>query len=298
MSADGRDGESSFRAKAEIQKLARLLERDPQTLGYLAKLPLPELRMLEEQVTDVLFDTNRKTLTRLAAASKVLPAALSAVIAQRAFGPLLAARISGLLEPERAVEIAAKLPPAFLADVAVELDPRRASAVIGRIPAAQIEAVGAQLAARKEYVAMSRFVGHLEEEAIRASLAVIDDEQLLRVGFVLEEKDSLRRLVALLEPERLDGVIDAAASADLWVEALDLLIHLDKRRQRRLIAAAIKRGDEILSSLVLTAERYDLWDALLQLQSLTSDGDQERFAQYLEEHHPEFLDKLELRRRS
>lgn len=293
-----RDGASAFRAQAEILKLARLLEREPQTLNYLTKLPLGDLRALREQVTDVLFDANRRTLTRLAAASKLLPATLTAAIAERAFGPLLAARIAGLLEPERAVEIASKLAPEFLADVAIELDPRRAREVIARIPATQIRTVGAQLAARREYVAMGRFVGHLPPETVRASLEVIDDEQLLQVGFVLEEKDSLRGVVALLPPARLNGLIDTAAAHDLWAEALDLLIHLDKPRQRRLIAAAIQRGEEVLSPLVQAAEQYELWEAVLKLQSLTSEADQERFASYLEKHHPELRQKLELRRRA
>lgn len=296
MSTGARDRVRSFEAQAEVLKLARLLEREPDSLEYLTPLSLADLRRLREQVTDVLFDANRRTLARLAAASKLLPAAVTAAIAQRAFGPLLAARISGLLEPERAVEVAAKLPPAFLADVAVELDPRRAIDVIRRIPPAQIKEVGAQLVSRHEYVAMGRFVGHLPEEAVRASLEVIGDEHLLRVGFVLEQKDRLESVVALLPEQRLDGLIDVAAAHDLWVEALDLLIHLGKRRQRRLIGVAIDRGEPVLSSLVRAAEEYELWDAVLELQALTSDVDQERFAQYLEEHHPELREQLELRR--
>ncbi len=293
MSAGARDRARSFEAQAEVLKLARLLQREPGSLEYLTRLSLTDLRRLREQVTDALFDANRRTLTRLAAASKLLPAGVTAVIAQRAFGPLLAARISGLLEPERAVEVAAKLPPAFLADVAVELDPRRTTDVIARIPPAQIKAVGAELVSRQEYVTMGRFVGHLAEQAIRASLEVIDDEQLLRLGFVLEQKDRLESVVAVLGEQRLYGLIDAAAAHDLWVEALDLLIHLGKQRQRRLIEVAIERGEPALSSLVQAAERYELWDAVLELQSLTSEADQERFAQHLEEHHPELVAKVE-----
>ena len=81
-------------------------------------------------MTETLYDADGGSLGRLAAASRLLPAGLTATIGQRAFGPLLSARLAGLLDPDRAVDVAAKLPPPFLADVAIELDPRRASELI------------------------------------------------------------------------------------------------------------------------------------------------------------------------
>ena len=145
--------------RAEIIKLARLLRVDPSELGYLDQVPEEAVRELREQVTDALFAANSAALSRLAAASKLLPIRVVATIGQRAFGPILAARITALLDPGRAVEMAETMPIAFLADIAVELDPRRASAVIARIPPAQIAAVTKELVARGEYVTMGRFVG-------------------------------------------------------------------------------------------------------------------------------------------
>ena len=42
---------------------------------------------------------------------------------------------------------------------------------------------------------MGRFVGHLNDDAIVAAVQEMDDGQLLRVAFVLEEKERLDRLV-------------------------------------------------------------------------------------------------------
>ena len=125
----------ALQARAEMRKLARILERDPGQLAYLEQLSLEELRSLRERVTEYLWSAHGSTLNRLAAASRLLPSAVSATISERAFGPLLSARMAGLVEPSRAVDIAGRLSPTFLADVAVELDPRRASAVIAGIPA-------------------------------------------------------------------------------------------------------------------------------------------------------------------
>ena len=41
--------------RAEIVKLARLLRRDPATLDYLEQVPADDVRLLREQVTDLLF---------------------------------------------------------------------------------------------------------------------------------------------------------------------------------------------------------------------------------------------------
>ncbi len=285
------NGRRSFEAQAEVLKLARLLHRDAGSLAYLESLPLEDLVELRSQITDVLFSANRRTLTRLAAASKLLPAGVIATIAQRAFGPVLAANIAGLLEPSRAVDVAGKLPPEFVADIAVELDPRRATEVIAQIPPEQIAAVSRELIARQEYVTMGRFVGHLPDPSIRAALAVIDDVALLRVGFVLEQKGRIDHLVGLLDADRHEGLIDAAGE-DLWPQALDLLSHLGASRQRKLAEIAIAKGDGVLESLVQAAEQHDMWDSVLRLESVVGADSRQRFIGFVEEHHPELSPKL------
>lgn len=226
MTPGGRD----LQTQAEIIKLARLLGRDPEALAYLAGVPSDDVRALREQVTDRLFDANAAVLNRIAAASKVLPVSLVATLGQRAFGPVLSARIAGLLEPSRAVEMAERMPIDFLAEIAVDLDPRRASAVIAQIPPQQIAAVTRVLIARKEYVTMGRFVGHLPKESLLAAIGEIDDAALLRVAFVLERKDDLGELLSLVPESRLPGLVRAARENELWLEAADLLEHLGEER--------------------------------------------------------------------
>src|SRR5437660_10323220 len=116
----------THRSAVEIAKLARLLAVAPADLGYLAKVPASDLRALREQIEDMLFTAHGQALSRIATASKVLPAGLVAVIGERAFGPLLCARLAGMLEPSRAVDIASRMPAPFLAQLVVHLDPRRA----------------------------------------------------------------------------------------------------------------------------------------------------------------------------
>jgi len=231
-------------ARAEILKLARLLGVPPERLAYLEEVPAADIRQLREQATDMLFTAHDGALGRLAAASRLLPVGLVALIGERAFGPILAARIAGLLEPHRAVEIAGRLPTEFLADVAVELDPRRAIDVIAGIPPEQIVEVSLELTRRGEFVAMGRFVGHLPLTTLSAAVRALSDADVLRAAFVMEEKDRLDELADVLGEERLSRVIDAAEREGLWLEALDLLGHLGRERQAALIEVARARLDD------------------------------------------------------
>jgi hypothetical protein len=264
---------NGLQTQAEILKLARLLHRDPDELAYLSEIPSEDVRRLRDQITDVLFDAQSHTLGRLAAASKLLPVGVTATIGQHAFGPVISARIAGLLEPRRAVEIADRMPIPFLADVAVELDPRRARDVISRIPPERIAQVSDELVGRGEYVTMGRFVGHLSDPAVRAAVSAMDDASLLRVAFVLESKDGLDDLIAMLPAERLDSVIDAASREHLWVEALDLLANLAPERRAELAERAGEHGEAMLAEVVRTAAERGLWIELLPLvDSLSPDA--------------------------
>ncbi|MDX6682939.1 MAG: hypothetical protein QOG94_2978, partial [Solirubrobacteraceae bacterium] len=215
---------------------------------------------------------------RVAATTRLVPSKLAAVIGERAFGPLLCARLTGLLEPSRAVDIAAKLPTTFLADLAIELDPRRASRVVAEIPPQQIAQITKVLAAHEEHVVMGGFVGHLSEAALRAAIAVVSDEALLRTAYVVESKGSLGALVATLPPERLERIIATAASADLWVEALDVLGHVSERQRGELGDIAAGQPDAVLDSMVRTAQRELLWDDVLPVTRAMSLESRARFA--------------------
>jgi hypothetical protein len=253
-----------LQAHAEVVKLARVLGREPDQLAYLERLSPDELRQLRDGVTETLYDAHGSSLRRLAAASRLLPAGLTATIGQRAFGPLLSARLAGLLDTDKAVEVAAKLPPPFLADVAVELDPRRASELIAGISPELIGQVTAELVARHEYVAMGRFVGHLGDKAIVAALGTMDDHTLLQVAFVLEDKDELSRLLAKVPRRRSAGIIRAAAEHDLWLEALDLLNHLSGRQREDMVTAAMALDASAVDAILAAVIEHGLWaEALL-----------------------------------
>jgi hypothetical protein len=267
--------------RSEILKLARLLERDPDSLAYLDQVPAEDIRAVRELTTERLFDAGSGVLSRIALASKVIPAGLMATLAQRTFGPMLTARIAGEVDPARAIEVAAKLPPPFLADVAIELDPRRAHTMLGQLPATLSGEITGDLIRREEYVTMGRFVGHITPDALRAAIASMTDRELLAVAFVLEDKSALDGLVDELGIERLEGILAAAAEEGQWPEALDLFANLSGERAT-LIANAVAGADpQVLSSLIAAAEEHELWEVLRPMLGLLEPEARARLASHL-----------------
>lgn len=265
--------------RAERVKLGRLLGEEPEELAFLDVLEPGQLRELRERITAALFDDHLAMFRRLAAAAKLLPAALVAQLGRTVFGPMLCARIAGVMPSQRAVDVAAKMPIAFLADVCLELDPRRARDVIAGIPVDRVVAVAHELRARGEYITMARFVDALPDSTIKAVIDDTDDDRaLLEVAFFVESPRRLESIVGLLSEARLRRVLRlATADADrLWPDALAMMGNLSAGLLRRLGDIAIAEDEGVLGSMVRVVQRQGLWVAVLPIVSLMSEAAQTR----------------------
>lgn len=256
---------------AEVLKLERLLGLDAGELDFLEDVDPGELRTLRESATDTLFDTGAATLTRLAAAAKLLPSALVATIAERSFGALLCARAAASVDPAKAIDVAKRLSPEFLADATVELDPRRVAAIIAGVPTALVEPVARELGRREEHVTMGRFLAFVSDHAIVAAMGALSDEAMLRTAFVLEHKDKLDHAVGLLPPERLPGVLRCASVNDLWPEALDLLDHLSQETRGPIADVVSSLDEDLVARLVAAVSAAGIWESLLPVVGTMSD---------------------------
>jgi hypothetical protein len=207
-------------SRAEAAKLGRLLGvGDPGELAFLLGVPAGELREYREAVTDLLYDEDRELLQRAADAARLLPAGTLARIGEGALGPLVCARLCGLVDPRRAAEISEHFTVEFLARLAAELDPRRAVEVVSAIEAETVVAVSLAMAARGEHVAMGRFVAYLEETALGLCIGALHDEDLLRIAFVMEGQERLGSILEILGPERTERMLAAARTNGLAEEA-------------------------------------------------------------------------------
>ncbi|TXH05611.1 MAG: hypothetical protein E6R07_02040 [Nevskiaceae bacterium] len=266
---------------AETVKLARFLGTTADALGYLRALDARQLRTLREVLSAAEFARSRPMFTRVTQASRLLPNALVALIGEKVFGAVLCARIAGLMPADRAVDLAAKMPDAFLADVAVELDPASAREVIAAMPAHRVVAIALILVQRGDFITMGRFVGYLRDTVIAAAItAITSDEALLRTAFFIESKDKLNALIGLLPEARLRSSIRLAADDrhGLWTEALSLMDHASREWKGRIGDLAAAEDASVLGGMLEAAQRLQVWDAVLPIVSCMSEANQRKVA--------------------
>jgi hypothetical protein len=219
---------------AELDKLAHQLSVDPAELDFLGPVPVEDLRELRAQIGEALFQADRHHFTRMAALAKAVPIAVATKVTVLALPPLLAARTAELFEPKKAVEMVVRLPLGYLADVSAVMDPGRSPEVVAAMPPDTVAAVGTELASRSEWVVMGAFVSYVSAPALRATVKRLTGEQLLRIGFVLDDASRLGEISDSLTEAQLDEMLAAACDESLWRELDDLLGKLDDQRADRL----------------------------------------------------------------
>lgn len=263
----------------ELVKLGRLLDLAPGDLRGVEALDVAALRVVRDVVSARLFDDAKPMLARVAKGSKLLPNAITAKVAESAFGSMLCARIAGLLAPAHALDLAIRMSDPFLAEVSAQIDPRGAGPVIGGIPVERVVAVAALLVERRDFVTMARFVDFLAPATIGAVIASIPDElDLLHIGVFVESPAKLAELVSQLPRPRLTAMISALRGGDgsLWREALAIAALLDESWRRTLGDIAAELDREVLVALLEAAERFDVWDAASALIRAMSPDSQRR----------------------
>jgi hypothetical protein len=236
---------SAPQVTAELRKLAHALDVEPSRLDMLAGLPADDLRTLRRQVGEAMFQADRHYLVRVAALSKTVPVAVAVKLTELVLPPLIAARTTELLEPHRAAHLVGKISEKYLADVSRYMDASRAPEVVAAIPADRVADVGAELARREEWVVIGSFVAHVTPEALAATVARFTGEQLLRIGFVLDDVSRLDPIGGMLTDAQVDGLLSAAAEFGLWLELETLVNNLSDERLARLAAHYAALGPSV-----------------------------------------------------
>lgn len=241
--------------QAERIKLARTLGVPETELDFLPPLDPMDLRGLRNRISHTLFDQHQRLFQRMADAGRLLPVGVNAMISEKVFGPMLSARVAGLLQPARALDISGKLSPEFQADLCLTLDPRSTPELLRLMPLTTVVAVGRVLMQRREYITMARFVDCLSDAAIKAVVKdTQDDEPLLRIGYYVESAERLSHTIALIPDPRLPRMIQCSIEgpADLQQAGAALISTVDDRQKARLAEAAATLDRAALEKLVRT----------------------------------------------
>ncbi len=242
--------------EAELVKLARALDTTADGVAFARPLEHGDIRQLRERVVGALYDEHRVVFQRVAAITRILPTPVNVRIALRAFSPLLAARVAGEMTPDRAAELANRMPVEYLAESCVHLDPRRAGPLISRIHSDRVLAVVTELVSRGEFITLGRLLDAATERIVGEVAGMIPDEALLRIGFYAESDKHLTRAVSVLPNRRLRSVVHTALAgpADLRSAGLALIGRLtDDRLRGRLAEYAAEADDDTLTRILHTA---------------------------------------------
>ncbi|MDP9115923.1 MAG: hypothetical protein M3O28_01395 [Actinomycetota bacterium] len=249
--------------EAELRKLAHTLGVQVERLDGLRSIPAADVSVLRTQIAEYLFQADKQHFAKIAALSSAVPVSVAAKLTEHAFPPLLAARTAELIDPRKAADLVSRISDAYLADVSAAMDPSRAPQVIAQIPAARIALVGHELARRSEWVVIGGFITHVTPAALAQTVQTFTGEQLLHIGFVLDDKDRLDAVVSLLSDEQIDELLGAAAQQGLWAECSDLLDHVEPQRLERLSARLAVAAESVraafraaLAEGNLDGERY------------------------------------------
>jgi len=245
-------------AAGERQKLAHALDVAPESLAMLDGLDAQDVRELRQQVSDAMFEAGRAAFERTAALSKMIPGGVAAKLTQAVLPPLVAARVAEVLDPDRAVDMVGRLPESYLAEVAMRMDATRAPHVVDAIPAERVGAIARELARRGEWVVIGGFVSSVSSPALAASVAQFSGEQLLRIGFVLDDVSRFDEIGDLLTEAQLDGMLTAAAASGLWAELAELTSHLTGERLERLRARYAAAPEAVRSAFEAAVEAGEL----------------------------------------
>jgi hypothetical protein len=267
---------SKLGTQSEIDKLGETLALDPDQLAFLSELPPEELRSLRVSVYERMFELDRVLFERLAMLGARLPAAATARVAERLFGPIISARVVAEMPTAPALAVAERVSPAFFADAAPYLDPRRLRDMIPRLPVERAVEVARELVSRGQFMTVSRFVDFVTDEQTRAVVDAIDDEAaILRVAFYMGSKNRMDHLFRTLAPERIERMVRRVEQQpdELLPAFLSVLIHVSYALRRELGEIIAAQPPGVLAGYVRATHRQQLWpDVLPVLAGMADDA--------------------------
>ena len=274
---------SSLRQHAKRLRLARLLWESPDRLDFLRELSAAELAILHGACRAALLAPHRALYQRLAHASKLLPTALTAHIAEHTLGPLLCARISAEMSMPRTLALCQHLSPPFMAAVTLhmdmDMDMDSLADLAAALPPESLRGIARELVARGEFITQGELVDFLPPGiTTRIAAEIASGEVMLRILLFIKSPARLQSLLEQLPLSELGALARAAAddSLGLLPHTLCLLQRLTPIWQHRLIDTALAEGEATLTKLVLETDRLDLWGSALPFSALLDRAAQHR----------------------
>lgn len=226
----------------ELRRLAQVLHRKPDELGYLAALDGAGLMKLRTLIQNSLLEEFSALFEKLAASGKIAPDALSAFLCRKVFGASITANMSYYVPPDRAARMCKHFDEHFMADIAREQIPERAQEQLEKLPVDLMRGVTRQMLASKDFHIMGGFTDYLpEEKATILMEEIADPADNLRISCFAQRKDRIAKLAIAMDDEQLQRLITAAFTQPEFIDEVGLvtanMAPKDQQRMARLTDA-------------------------------------------------------------
>ncbi|MEU2033795.1 hypothetical protein [Nocardia amamiensis] len=181
---------------AVLAGLARLLDVPVDRIAYLAELPAEDIAEFRRQLSDLLFESTAPGLAKIAAATKIIPPPIAAKVITRNNSPLMTAHMAAVMDTDRAIATAQRLPPKYLAAVATHLDLSRSAALITGLPDRLVVAVARELADQQDWTTLSAMIEIATDAHLARCLDVLAESEIIAAARLLSDPDASARLLA------------------------------------------------------------------------------------------------------
>lgn len=259
--------------RAEIGKLARLLDVDPKSLVFLEPAGWREIRQLRQLVSDHFFGAGEPRLRNLAAIAKLVPVQVIVKLAPLVFEPRMGAGLASLIDEDKALKLVPKLPPSMLAEAVPYIDPRRVGPLAAKIPVEVMREMVPYLVAANEHAAMGQFIDYVTKEQLDGLLPYVDDATLLTIIETAENRDQFNEIMPLVSDVRVGRLITTAKELGQLPIIFELLEHVDAEIRAHTTNIAMNQSDSVLESFLIELAAEDRFDLLLSAIPLMGRGE-------------------------
>jgi hypothetical protein len=273
---------TSLESRAEVIKLARVLQTEPERLDFLEGAAPEAIRAFRRSVHQRLDAPHRPMFQRIARVSALVPGTLAVRIAMRYYGPMFVGMVATEVPPERAADLIGSIPPEFIADAAPYVDPEAVGPIVRALPTEAMLPAMREMLRRKDYVTLARFVSAVSDELILAVLPFIESgADLLMIVLNSEIGDVAGRFDVVLTKvadDRIRSLVQAAADAGLFAETLTFLQFLSPPTRARIAAAVAELGPTVMTAMIETAHRENAWPEMLSVTAVLTGAHLSAFA--------------------
>lgn len=273
---------SDLLQESALEKLAHLLKKNRQELGFLENLSPTHLTHLYHFVAERLQLDPSPFWERLAKVAAFIPNFINARIAEDILGPHITANLTYHIPIKDALAISRHFSVRFMAEVAEELVPAKAKELLQAFPIEDTKKITQELLRQEKYYTMGTFVDVLPiSTLLEVAKEITDEAKLLQIAVYSLNKAHLAEVLKGFNDDRLLRLVQQAENLQLWPQILGVVSHFDENMRKRIANLVNQFSEAELLSMLKTACALEIAEDLVVITKYLSDLQKKRLAQLI-----------------